>query len=73
MIWPFVEDRFRYVILLVGCACLTSISSNMLAFNIAEVCMGSNDTNHVKDKFDVSFLLKRRGSTWFILARIWHC
>lgn len=53
MIWKLAKDRFRYVILLVGCACLTSISSNMLAFNIAQVCMGSNDTNQVDNKIDV--------------------
>lgn len=54
MISILVEDRFRYVILFVGCLCLTSIASNMLAFNIAQVCMGSNDTVEMENKVDVS-------------------
>lgn len=44
MLWTVVEDRFRYVVLFIGCIALTSISSNMLVFNIAQVCMGANDT-----------------------------
>ncbi|CAD5218565.1 unnamed protein product [Bursaphelenchus okinawaensis] len=43
--------RFRYLILIVGCLALTSISSNMLAFNIAQVCMASdahhNETHYI--------------------------
>ncbi|KAI6219642.1 MFS domain-containing protein [Aphelenchoides besseyi] len=40
------ENRYRYLILATGCLGLTSISSNMLAFNIAQVCMGSEYFNH---------------------------
>ena len=43
-----IAHRFRYVVLLVGSLCLTSISSNHLAFNIGQICMGSasfNDTD----------------------------
>ncbi|CAD5225060.1 unnamed protein product [Bursaphelenchus xylophilus] len=36
------SHRFRYLILIIGCLALTSISSNMLAFNIAQVCMASD-------------------------------
>ncbi|KAI6202291.1 MFS domain-containing protein [Aphelenchoides besseyi] len=42
------KHRFRYVILMVGCLCLTSISSNVFTFSIAQVCMAStsNTTHH---------------------------
>ncbi|KAI6217521.1 MFS domain-containing protein [Aphelenchoides besseyi] len=40
------ENRYRYLVLATGCLGLTSISSNMLAFNIAQVCMGSEYFNH---------------------------
>ncbi|KAI6183020.1 MFS domain-containing protein [Aphelenchoides bicaudatus] len=41
-----LNNKYRYYILLLGCLCMTSISSNMYAFNIAQICMAtpSNET-----------------------------
>lgn len=54
MVVGLVEDRFRYVVLFIGLLCLTSIAANMLAFNIAQVCIGTNNTVEVENKVDVS-------------------
>ncbi|KAI6195401.1 MFS domain-containing protein [Aphelenchoides besseyi] len=34
---------YRYWVLLLGCLCMTSISSNMYTFNIAQVCMSTTN------------------------------
>jgi hypothetical protein len=40
------RDRFRYWVLAIAFCCLMSVSSNISAFNIAQVCMstGGNGT-----------------------------
>lgn len=39
--------RFRHLILILTCLCLTSISSNMLALNFTIICMApNNETMH---------------------------
>ncbi|KAI6172488.1 Phosphatidylinositol transfer protein alpha isoform [Aphelenchoides besseyi] len=48
------ENRYRYLILATGCLGLTSISSNMLAFNIAQVCMGSEYFDHTNQTSSIS-------------------
>ncbi|KAI6183086.1 MFS domain-containing protein [Aphelenchoides bicaudatus] len=48
------KNRYRYVILVVGLLCLTSISSNTLAFNLAQVCMASNSQTNSTDDDIVS-------------------
>jgi hypothetical protein len=54
-----LDNRFRYVVLFTGCACLTMISSNMLAFNIAQVCMGTqNETDEEGGEVKVNVSLK---------------
>ncbi|CAD5221265.1 unnamed protein product [Bursaphelenchus okinawaensis] len=40
------KDRFRYFILLLALFCLTAISSNMLTFNFAVLCMNLNATEY---------------------------
>jgi len=35
----FFSHRYRYLILLLGCLCLTSICSNMITFNFTLICM----------------------------------
>jgi ACS family sodium-dependent inorganic phosphate cotransporter-like MFS transporter 5 len=35
----FFSHRFRYLILILGCLCLTSICSNMITFNFTLICM----------------------------------
>ncbi|KAI6239451.1 hypothetical protein M3Y99_00580000 [Aphelenchoides fujianensis] len=40
---------YRYWILLLGCLCMTSISSNMYTFNIAQVCMSSANNGTMRD------------------------
>ncbi|KAI6187313.1 Major facilitator superfamily transporter [Aphelenchoides besseyi] len=39
--FPLFHDRYRYFILLISLLCLTSISSNMLTFNFAIICMAT--------------------------------
>lgn len=39
-------DRFRYFILGIAFCCLMSISSNISAFNIAQVCMANEGPAH---------------------------
>jgi len=40
-----LAHKFRYFILILGCACLTSISSNMITLNFTLICMYPTNTS----------------------------
>lgn len=42
-----MEDRFRYVLLVIGFLCLTSISSNYIIINFTFICQKEDFTDAI--------------------------